>query len=85
MNPNADYSIKPPFWRETWFYEQVFYVLVCLTPAMLASLQTSCSLWAPRLASSWHRKREAWPAKKTRRGRQHDPARASLETPSRNG
>ena len=43
MNPNADYSIKPPFWRETWFYEQVFYVLVCLTPAMLASLQMLAS------------------------------------------
>lgn len=27
-----------PFWRETWFWEQVAYVLVCLSPAMTASL-----------------------------------------------
>ena len=39
MNPNADMSIKPPFWVETWFYEQLVYVLVCLSPAMLASWQ----------------------------------------------
>lgn len=26
-----------PFWNETWFWEQVVYVLVCLGPAMAAS------------------------------------------------
>jgi hypothetical protein len=26
-----------PFWGETWFWEQVAYVLVCLGPAMVAS------------------------------------------------
>ncbi len=39
MNPNADMSIKPPFWAETWFYEQLVYVLVCLAPAAFASWQ----------------------------------------------
>jgi hypothetical protein len=43
MNPNADFSIKEPFWRETWFYEQIVYVLVCLTPAMLASWHSLAS------------------------------------------
>ena len=39
MNPNADFSTKEPFWRETWFYEQIAYLLVCLAPAAFASWQ----------------------------------------------
>jgi len=28
---------ESPFWGETWFWEQVVYVLLCLGPAMVAS------------------------------------------------
>ena len=34
---NATIKRKPPFWRETWFYEQIVYVLVCLPPAAFTS------------------------------------------------
>ena len=68
---------KPPFWRETWFYEQPFYVLVCLTPAMLASWQMLATkgpittrdtvlLVGTMLASSSRRRRGAWRPGKAR-------------------
>ena len=37
MQQRDHQGAKPPFWRETWFYEQIVYVLVCLTPAAFAS------------------------------------------------
>jgi hypothetical protein len=49
MKPNEYADIAPnvlrvpletpaaPVWRETWFWEQVVYVLLCLGPAMVAS------------------------------------------------